>query len=142
MGFQPGDLPHSVSLRRPIALRCGRTHVTLAVRFDYVLEPDRDPRSAWAVAVTGYDVSIHDSGIREVVVFHWHPRGRSGVRRPHLHVGPASLDPDGLLTRKHHVPTGLVSIEEIVRFLVSDLGVKVRRRHEAVYAEHLRGLDA
>jgi hypothetical protein len=58
------------------------------------------------------------------VAFHWHPENSGRVPWPHLHAFGVheSVDLDRL-----HPPTGRVSIESVVRFLIEDLGVLPRR---------------
>jgi hypothetical protein len=50
--------------------------------------------------------------------YHWHPTGASPVTWPHLHV----LDPASAL-RKVHLPTGRISLEEVLRLAVVEFAV-------------------
>jgi hypothetical protein len=72
------------------------------------------------------------------VAWHWHPRRRP---EPHLHVN-AQNRLAGQLHRKH-IPTGRVSFEEVVRFLLTE--VKVRENQpdwEDILAESERRFRA
>jgi hypothetical protein len=96
----------------------------------------------WAVRSESYAYQVRWSGLggpAELVAYHWHPdvvvRGRPLIH-PHLHVKPARrpIDLSGA-----HVPTGRVSIEAVVRFLVEEVGVTPQRADwEAVLAANER----
>ena len=69
---------------------------------------------------------IYDAEQREVLLYHWHPRGNSPVATPHLHleqgaqVGRTEI-------RDAHLPTGDVSMEAILRVLIEEMGVRPLR---------------
>jgi hypothetical protein len=70
---------------------------------------------------------LSDRGGELIAAWHWHPtttRGDDKNRWPHLHAHGVR---DTLTLHKLHLPTGRVSIEAIVRFLIEDLGVIPRR---------------
>jgi hypothetical protein len=81
-----------------------------------------DPSSRdWKCSTLAYSYSLAEDAqlAEECIAWHWHP-GTSG--EPHLHVRtehPAL----GRLARLH-LPTGHVSFESVVRFLIDDLGVE------------------
>jgi hypothetical protein len=54
--------------------------------------------------------------------FHWEPH--STVKYPHVHLGFAAKGHGLPIDNKAHIPSGRVAVEDIVTFLVSDLGVK------------------
>ena len=61
-----------------------------------------------------------------MIAFHWHPTGRGGnIAFPHLHLGRAAGAVD--IDPKAHVPTGRVSLEAVVAFLIRELGVRPLR---------------
>jgi len=75
-----------------------------------------------------YQFSLEDG--RELFAFHWTPDAADSRQRryPHLHVGVALLLPEtpilsGVL-HKRHIPTGRISIENIVRFAIEELGAE------------------
>lgn len=45
-----------------------------------------------------------------------------------MHIGTTQLQPDGVISEKTHNPTGRVSIEQIVRLLIGELGVPERHK--------------
>ena len=72
----------------------------------------------WRMTTRKYDYSIVKGRTAELVFgWHWHPRSRrSPITYPHLHVPSASMYP----TR--HIPTGRVSIEDVIAFAIRELG--------------------
>ncbi len=96
----------------------------------YNITQDED---GWAVHTTSYSYDFQLDNGREVVVYHFDPRPRSKVKTPHLQAR-GLIDP--LPLSKAHFPTGRVSIEEVIRFAITDLGV--RPRHEnGIWQTHL-----
>lgn len=99
-----------------------------AVRQDVVARRD-DQSGLWMTYVVGYRYEVQNerdtatgtnAGIpKEVLAFDWHPDGRSSVTTPHVHVHSEGTR----LSRKHHIPTGPVSLASAVRFLIAELGV-------------------
>jgi hypothetical protein len=59
----------------------------------------------------------------EVILFHWHPDGKSTQQAPHLHVGSSQLTPASVVSRRTHVPTGRVALEAVLELLIRDFGV-------------------
>lgn len=73
----------------------------------------------WKVQTEGYVYRIQ-TGTHPYVQYHWHPVGDYLKKRPHLHLNAQS----GVLKQglnKIHFPTGRMSIEELVRFLIEDI---------------------
>ena len=87
----------------------------------YQIVPGDDAR--WRVTTRGYLYSIESAGV-ELVSYHWHPQGRSHVEGPHIHVGTAALTESGVLTPKSHIPTSRISLEAVVRFVITELQVQ------------------
>ena len=89
---------------------------------DRVVQPNE--RGLWRVSTAGWIYDLADSRDEPIASFHWHPEGSGRVTRPHVHVyghhGVAEL-------HKLHLPTGRVSMEAVIRFLIEDLDVVPRR---------------
>ena len=101
----------------PLGLR-----LVMAIR--YVLVED----AGWGASTTGYRFRLEGVDGRELVSWHWHPDGLSGVRWPHLHVDAVALAPRSQLTGAH-LPTGsAVDLSAVLRLAIADLGVPPRRR--------------
>jgi hypothetical protein len=61
-----------------------------------------------------------------VFSYQWHPGGRSPVTWPHLHLG-AGAEVGRTELASAHLPTGRVSIEEVLRLAITELGVEPLR---------------
>lgn len=117
-GKRPGDVEALALSEDPLWLRSasvGRIQFLLGHEFKVVQEGRKDFR----VTTTGYRYHLLDEDDRELIAWHWHPDAGAGY--PHIHV------PAGLVTRKAHIPTGRVSIESVLRFLIDDLRVRPAR---------------
>lgn len=55
----------------------------------------------------------------QFLAFHWHPRVPGPATHPHLHVRSDAAP----LSHKTHVPTGRVSLADVVRLLIVEFGV-------------------
>lgn len=74
---------------------------------------------SWRVSSLRYEYAIEVTKTgQEIVAFHWEGFGNGVVPYPHLHTGVANE-----LTRKAHLPTGRVPLEDVIYFLISDLGI-------------------
>lgn len=81
------------------------------------------------VEIVGYHYTVHDSEQREVLAYHWHPSPQEFIRTPHLHLGSGARVGFDPLVSKTHLPTGFVTLGEIIRVLIQDLSI--RPRHSA-----------
>ncbi len=90
----------------------------------YRLAQREDVRE-WHTSTLAYEYKFADADGRELMSWRWHPQ--TGFDRPHLHIcgGPAS--------RKAHLPTGRVSVEAVIRLLLTDFGVPPAPAHAADY---------
>ena len=79
---------------------------------------------AWVVETVGYEYKFDDRDHHEIVAYHWHPTGISAVTFPHLHVDTRGWRFE---LSKAHFPTGRVTLAEVVRFAIADLGVEPLR---------------
>ncbi|MBM7788412.1 hypothetical protein [Tenggerimyces flavus] len=113
----------------PLKLRStkGDVHFGLAHSFRMVEEAPK----VWHVSTVAYDYRLDDADGRELISWHWHPTPLPGVDFPHLHVSSSALD------RHAHIPTGRVSIESILRLLLTDFGVHPTREHRTDYLDVL-----
>ncbi len=67
-----------------------------------------------------------NEGDSEVIAWHWHPLTTPDRPAPHIHVR-AERNDLGVTMSKAHIPSGRVSFEEIIRFLIEDLHVEPDR---------------
>jgi hypothetical protein len=99
----------------------------LELRHRFVVRQAEGERGPWAVSTTEYIYEVADESDDPIVAWHWHPGSGlpdDAVQWPHLH---AYGDRSALTLHRLHLPTGRVSIEAVVRFLIADLDVVPRR---------------
>lgn len=92
--------------------------------------PNNSELGTWKVTTLSYEYAIERSKDRqEVIAFHW--EGFDAVNPiPHIHIGFAGNDKSTPFTPKNHIPSGRVLVEDIVRFVIDEMGVhptKARR---------------
>jgi hypothetical protein len=78
----------------------------------------------YRVSTRKYEYSLDDDDEREIVAFHWHPR-EQGFDDPHIHISPGA----GTLLEVFHrayIPTGRVTFEDFIGFLIRDFAIKAR----------------
>ena len=123
---QPFPVPHSATINdgEPVLLS-GASRLQLAFRQSFVVE-ESEQGSSWWVVVGSYSYEIHDADGRQVLLYHWHPRGNSPVVIPHLHLeqGVGVIREE---VRNAHLPTGEVSLNAVLRVLIEEMGVNPRR---------------
>jgi hypothetical protein len=112
----------------------GRSHARLLIEERVRLETSSGSAAgeAWNARLAAYRYQLHTDEETEVFSFHWHP-GVPGIPTPHLHIssGAGSLIPE---LQRAHIPTGEVSLEAFLAFLIRDFNV---RPHRADYARVL-----
>lgn len=87
--------------------------------FSFHLEPLQE-NGEWRMTTRRYDFTLTERTDRAKLVFgwHWHPASRrSKITYPHVHV------PSAAAFSTRHIPTGRVSIEDVIMFGFDDLGV-------------------
>ncbi|MGH2532143.1 MAG: hypothetical protein ACRDJW_07515 [Thermomicrobiales bacterium] len=72
----------------------------------------------------GYLIELLASQNRMILSFHWHPEGKSHVVTSHLHVGCRAGNAD---LSKVHLPTGPVSLVDVIRCAIVEFGVQPLR---------------
>jgi hypothetical protein len=88
------------------------------------------PRSV-RVEVVSYIYTIMTRDRIELVSYQWHPYGEGATDFPHVHIGPAMSRRDSVVrageAHKIHLPTGEVSLANVLRLAISELEVEPRR---------------
>jgi hypothetical protein len=122
-GWKVSEEPHSVSFPHgdSVALH-GDHRLRLEVTHRYRLVPEAGSHGKPRVKTIGYGYEIRDAGDRPLLRYDYHPQGRSPVVWPHLHLWRVDTSPVNF--RKSHIPTGRVSLEAVLRFLIMELGVE------------------
>jgi len=118
-GKKPGETEALALSEDPLRLRSTRVgdiRFILGHQFKVV----QDGARSWHVSTTWYRYHLTDGHGRELLAWHWHP---ATSPYPHLHA------PAGLIEPRVHIPTGRVSVESVIRLLLSDLRVPPTRAH-------------
>jgi len=124
------DHPLDVSSPRAELGRDRRFSMRFALRYRLVTTGN----GTWSVETTAYSYWLEDEDQQELLLFQWVPNGSSPVRSPHLHIGALahrSLPPDlrqrfGLLAGAH-LPTGYITVAEVLAMAIRDLGIEALR---------------
>jgi hypothetical protein len=118
----------------PVRLRTvsGRRLVLFQIGIDYVVSRSSPTVDGYDITVASYLYRILDREQREILAFHWHPAGLSNVVDPHLHLSSRlntiemGRDQEPLPLADMHIPTGFVTLEDVVRLHVAVFGVAPR----------------
>ena len=103
----------------PARLRGDRAF-DLIVLIEYAVAEARNGSGQWTVHVAGYRYEFRLADGPMLLAYHWHPVGVSPIMSPHLHIGGSVRNVD---LSKRHLPTGHVTLQDVLRFAVVDLGV-------------------
>jgi hypothetical protein len=90
-----------------------------------------DPKTTGTVTTKYYLYSIADADGKDLVGFHFHPDlTEDPILYPHIHAY-ANQDPRYLSLNLHrkHIPSGRVALEDVIRWLISELKVKPLRKN-------------
>ncbi len=115
----------------PLRLRSG-ARIAFSFRYDYEIVPTTDAWRRFETRDLGYWYEVGDADGREIISFHWHPLGASPISFPHIHLSTriGSIDIDGshsVAVGEMHIPTGRVSLTDVVRLLIAEFDVEPRR---------------
>jgi hypothetical protein len=128
------DFPYTVTLHRghPVNLR-GPHRLSLVVSQSFRIVEAEGDRGPYRVQTISYFYEVATRAGDEVLVYHWTPETEEGRNYGHLHVGRSCIAEASPLPhdRFHrlHIPTGRVSLESILRFLIEDLEVPSRKEN-------------
>lgn len=82
-----------------------------------------DPGYKIATKAYTYEIEDEQSG-HELFAFHWEPEApNSKITIPHMHIGFALRHATLRINNRAHIPAGRVPVEDVVYFLVTELGV-------------------
>lgn len=104
--------------------------VDLSINYEIVHIPHDRDRGPYKVSTRGYMHTVRTIDEAEVIGFHWHPDGKEDgavVRTPHMHIGSTQLRPAGVISNKHHIPSPRMSVEEVLRYCIVEIGVEPLR---------------
>jgi hypothetical protein len=145
-GHRPDGGPYLLALagqRGPATLEAP-VPLGLFITHRYAVIESGDAPESWRVHSREYSYELTAADARPIMRWDWHPDGQAGedpVAWPHVHLRGYTQPVD---LSRGHVPTGRVSLEAIVRYLIRDLRVQQRRpdwaavldRNEAAFIAH------
>ena len=122
--------------QNPVALKRTNWSFYVAQSYRIIEIPATDPTPiAYEISTTKYTYAIsRTKDDKEFLAFHW-----DGKEDPHLHVGFAAKEMGALMDKKLHIPSGRVAVEQVVRFLINQVGAPERTKNALVaVAERLK----
>ena len=132
--IQP-DHPHVLVLGfgSPVKLKTvNGVDIRLTLSMGFKVVAVSDELGQWKVHTISYNYQI-SNGNSEILSYHWHPDAHPQIWFPHLHMkGKHS---------KTHLPTGRVSIEEVIRLLIAEFGVKAKGDWEHILLKAQRTFE-
>ncbi len=131
-GYHPTPTPHVAALNSglPVPL-AGAAGLRLSVLLQYHIVQDSGSHGPWIIRTSAYSYTVWDRDEQELLVYHWHPDGRSAVTVPHLHIGSTALATGSTLVKKH-LPTRRITLDDVVRLVITELDVVPRRQDWAM----------
>ena len=106
----------------------GDTALGLRLSANYRIErqDNAEGGSGWVVTIVRYRYSLETLEEREIVAWHLHSGTPYSTSHPHLHLGPgAEIGREEL--HRAHLPTGIVTVADIVRSAITDFHAEPRR---------------
>ncbi len=133
-GYHATGNPHALWLGTgdPVAIgRDRRFQISLSQQYAIIRFEGR--RGPWKIQTLAYNYTLYESD-KALLGYHWHPSDR--VPYPHAHVYVSELP-------KHHLPTGRISVEQVLWMTATDFAVEpLSRDWQAVLAESLAAFQA
>lgn len=130
----PGDVEALALSKDPLRLRSALIDGGVQLRIGQQFRLVSETPTTWHVSTNAYFYRLNDGAGSELISWHWHPQ--TGMPYPHLHVSA------GVLDRRAHLPSGRVSIESVLRLLLTDLEVPPTREHADDYTQILEEAEA
>lgn len=128
--------PYALTVGQEGKCRLKSDHrLTLDIRMQYRIVEASGDRGPYKVTITAYIYTLEDQKGHEIFSYQWHPADHR-IDFPHLHLGHgAQVRHPGF--EKAHLPTGRVSLEEVLRLLIMDFAVRpLRKDWSAVLSEN------
>lgn len=89
--------------------------------------------AAYYYTISEFRGTGKDKKEKELLLYHWHPADTADIPYPHLHVMDSK-------TKKCHLPTGRVSLEQVIRLLIKDFKVKPKKENWETILNETQGL--
>ena len=139
-GYHRSDRPHVLFFQNnPVMLGRDRRFALKLIQQYRIVEGEEE-RGPGKVSTVAYYYTLRTPETpacpsQEVLGYHWHPQETHTLTYPHLHLyqGAGALQHNLI---KAHLPTARIAIEDVVRFVITQLGVvPLRDDWEAILAE-------
>lgn len=104
----------------------GVRSLDLFVLVEYSVEEDVNASARWTVRSAGYRYEFLHAAGPMLLAYHCDPAGVRPITFSHLHFGGSVRSVD---LSKSHLPTGLVTLQDVLRFAIADLGVEPLRNN-------------
>lgn len=101
----------------------GRLQMFARMRYKIITDKRKD-YGPYRVTTRGYMYGLRSPDNREVLQYHWHPSGQSHEQMPHLHIGSAQIADDAVISESHHLPTGRITFESVIRMAIKEFRVE------------------
>ena len=124
-GYHPSATPHALTLGNSPAILGRDRRFAFKVIQHYRIIEHEGPRGPWKVSTVAYHYTVEEAGElqRELFAYHWHPNERTAITFPHFHLyqGVGAIRDE---VQKAHFPTGRVAFEDVLRLVITQLGVE------------------
>lgn len=123
-----------------IALQgASRLHLSATIEYEII---EDSALGLWRISTHKYMYHVVTNDHTEVILYHWHPGGK-GPDQPHVHLGSSQLRPNSVVQSSNHVPSGRISFEAVLTYLITDLRVvALRTDYLQVLAKNNRDFEA
>jgi hypothetical protein len=89
-----------------------------------IIQEKRQEYGPYRVTTRGYMYGLRTSDHREVMQYHWHLSVHAHEVNPHLHIGSAQIAEDAVISQGHHLPTGRITFEAVIRMAIREFRVE------------------
>jgi hypothetical protein len=140
-GYHVAIPPHALLFQNnPVVLGQDKRFALKLIQQYRIVEDEEPGRGPWKVSTVAYYYTLETpetsaAPSQEVLGYHWHPQERNAVTYPHLHLyqGAGTLRHNLI---KAHLPTARVAVEDVLRCVITQLGVvPLRDDWEAILTE-------
>ena len=127
-GYYSRERPHLLTVGDldPLPL-AGAGRLSLSIWHYYRVTEESQRPGHRAVRTAGYRYALYGADGRAIVIYPWHPEGRSHMTTPHLHLG-AGAEVGRRDLADAHLPTGHIVLQDVLRLAIAEFGVRPLRR--------------
>lgn len=134
-GYYLRPEPHVLLIEDGAPTRIARNpRVSLKFYMRYRIVEESFPSDPWTVRISEYAYGLLGDNAEEIFVYHWHPESRiSPVPFPHLHL-KAGANVGLVALHAAHLPTGWVTVQDLLRVASERFGARPRGDWETILA--------